>query len=298
MPSDKTLKASRPAGPADESSVDNVGSATDQERARTTDGVDPDAPRAEAENDTGARPADRSPIALGGRDRVDGPEADVDGVAADRTDVDGADVDRTDVDGADVDRTDVDGADVDRTDLDRDRVDRSADAAVEVLHDNRPNVPLDDEPVSPEPVSQQQPAVSRQREAPDEEALRDEEVPRDERPLSTEDAALAQERADGSAEPAPGDVPVPQAARLWPDADGEALRERWRELQSRFVDDPRGAAAEADDLIGEAVERLTAALTEQRQRLGSWRSGGEFDTEHLRVTVTGYRQFLDRVLSI
>jgi hypothetical protein len=103
---------------------------------------------------------------------------------------------------------------------------------------------------------------------------------------------------DAQAELAPGDVPVPQPATLWSGEDTEAVRERWRELQSRFVDDPHGAAAAADDLIGETVESLTAALLTQRQELGAWRAGGQFDTEQLRVAITAYRGFLDRVLSI
>jgi hypothetical protein len=103
---------------------------------------------------------------------------------------------------------------------------------------------------------------------------------------------------DNAAELAPGDVPAPESTTLWAGEDSEALRERWRELQSRFVDDPRGAAAAADDLIGEAVDSITRDLAEQRRQLGQWRAGGDFDTERLRVAVTGYRDFLDRVLSI
>jgi hypothetical protein len=112
------------------------------------------------------------------------------------------------------------------------------------------------------------------------------------------DASAGEPGPDTSAELAPGDVPGPPPAMLWAGEDREAIRERWRELQSRFVDDPHGAAAAADDLIGEAVESLTAALAEQRGQLGAWRAGGDFDTERLRVAVTGYRDFLDRVMSI
>jgi hypothetical protein len=97
---------------------------------------------------------------------------------------------------------------------------------------------------------------------------------------------------------APGDVQAPSVAGAWTDDEAESLRERWRDLQARFVDDPHGTAAAADDLIGEAVENLTAALAEQRQQLGSWRAHGDLDTERLRVVVTGYREFLDRVLTV
>src|SRR5262245_31682600 len=103
---------------------------------------------------------------------------------------------------------------------------------------------------------------------------------------------------DTPAELGPGDVAAPQATTLWAGEDSDALRERWRGLQSRFVDDPHGAAAAADDLVGQAVESITEALATQRRQLGEWRAGGELDTERLRVAVKGYRDFLDRVLSI
>jgi len=113
-----------------------------------------------------------------------------------------------------------------------------------------------------------------------------------------ESATTEEPGPDNAAELAPGDVPAPESTTLWAGEDSEALRERWREVQARFVDDPRGAAASADDLIGEVVESVTGALAAQRQQLGQWRAGGDFDTERLRVAVTGYRDFLDRVLSI
>jgi hypothetical protein len=96
----------------------------------------------------------------------------------------------------------------------------------------------------------------------------------------------------------PGDVEVAPVAELWPAASAEGLRERWRDLQLRFVDDPHGAATEADSLVGEVVETLTAALATQRADLSSWRSAGNGDTEQLRVAVQRYREFLDRVLGL
>ncbi|MFB6393609.1 hypothetical protein [Polymorphospora lycopeni] len=110
--------------------------------------------------------------------------------------------------------------------------------------------------------------------------------------------------ADGAAEaePAggsglmPGDVPGEPVAVLIPAATAQALRQRWREVQLRFVDDPRAAAGEAQDLVDEAVQTLATALAEQKDDLGGWRSSGADDTERLRVTVRRYRDFLDRLL--
>ncbi|WFE27119.1 hypothetical protein O7623_28365 [Solwaraspora sp. WMMD791] len=79
----------------------------------------------------------------------------------------------------------------------------------------------------------------------------------------------------------------------------EAFRDRWRDVQLRFVDDPQGAAGQARDLVTEAVEALTAALTAQRDGLGGDTDGaGADDTEQLRMTVRRYRDLLDRLLAI
>ncbi|HET9141387.1 MAG TPA: hypothetical protein VFO68_18620, partial [Actinophytocola sp.] len=76
----------------------------------------------------------------------------------------------------------------------------------------------------------------------------------------------------------------------------------WRDVQLRFVDDPRGAADEAQALVGEAVEALTAALTERRTDLDGWRGAdadaGDSETERMRMAVRGYRDFLDRLLNL
>jgi len=96
----------------------------------------------------------------------------------------------------------------------------------------------------------------------------------------------------------PGDVEVRPLAALWPDDGVRTLRERWQDTQLTFVDTPRGAAAAADDLVGEAVDSLTAALTAQRSELGAWRTEGDNDTERLRVAMTRYREFLDHLLGV
>ncbi|WFE24222.1 hypothetical protein O7621_13710 [Solwaraspora sp. WMMD937] len=78
----------------------------------------------------------------------------------------------------------------------------------------------------------------------------------------------------------------------------DAFRDRWRDVQLRFVDDPHAAAGEAQNLVTEAVEAVTAALTAQRDELGGWTDAGPEDTEQLRMAVRRYRDLLDRVLSI
>ncbi|HEU4424281.1 MAG TPA: hypothetical protein VFR67_17270 [Pilimelia sp.] len=96
----------------------------------------------------------------------------------------------------------------------------------------------------------------------------------------------------------PGDVPSLPVAALWEDDAAQGFRDRWREVQLRFVDDPMEATGEAQVLVGEVVESLTATLVERRTDIDGWRSAGNGDTEHLRVVIRRYRDFLDRLLSL
>ena len=83
-------------------------------------------------------------------------------------------------------------------------------------------------------------------------------------------------------------------APFFPTAETQALKERWRDVQLRFVDDPKGATGEAAQLVDEAVDKLTTALRDQR---GSLAKGTE-DTEALRVELRAYRDILDRLLGL
>ncbi|MDG4795920.1 hypothetical protein [Micromonospora sp. WMMD1082] len=94
-----------------------------------------------------------------------------------------------------------------------------------------------------------------------------------------------------------GETAVPAgAATLFDDTTAQGFRDRWREVQLRFVDDPQAAVGEAQSLVDEAMQALSAALTEHKNKLGGWQEAGSTDTEQLRVAVREYRDFLDRVL--
>jgi hypothetical protein len=76
--------------------------------------------------------------------------------------------------------------------------------------------------------------------------------------------------------------------------DAQAFRDRWRDVQLRFVDSPKEATAEAASMVDEAVDRLAAALKGQKSTL----TGGGDDTEKLRVELRGYRDLLNRILDL
>jgi hypothetical protein len=78
----------------------------------------------------------------------------------------------------------------------------------------------------------------------------------------------------------------------------ESLRRRWEEIQAGFVDRPRESVEQADRLVIELVQQLQASFTSERDRLESeWREGSDVSTEDLRVALTRYRSFFDRLLS-
>lgn len=96
----------------------------------------------------------------------------------------------------------------------------------------------------------------------------------------------------------PGDLPAEHPVALWAEQTAQGFRERWRDVQLRFVDDPRGAAGEAQTLLAEVVDALSTAAARQKSELDAWSSADGGDTEQLRVVVRRYREFLDRVLGM
>ncbi|GAA2517349.1 hypothetical protein [Winogradskya humida] len=76
--------------------------------------------------------------------------------------------------------------------------------------------------------------------------------------------------------------------------DAAGLKERWRDVQLRFVDSPKEATEDAAKMVEEAVEKLTASLKARKDGL----AGESDDTETLRVQLRGYRDILNRILGL
>ncbi|MFD8706736.1 hypothetical protein ACFV1W_29740 [Kitasatospora sp. NPDC059648] len=84
---------------------------------------------------------------------------------------------------------------------------------------------------------------------------------------------------------------------LLPAAETQELRERWQQVQTDFVDDPRQAVHTADALVADLMQRLAASFAERRSSLeGQWNRGDEVETEELRVALQQYRTFFNRLL--
>ncbi|MEC3917515.1 hypothetical protein [Nocardia sp. CDC160] len=75
------------------------------------------------------------------------------------------------------------------------------------------------------------------------------------------------------------------------------LRDQWREVQTRFVDDPKDAVTRADGLVSDALQQLTDRCSRRREELESrWQRGDAADTEEMRQALRGYRELFDQLL--
>ncbi|AEV82143.1 hypothetical protein ACWT_1127 [Actinoplanes sp. SE50] len=192
-----------------------------------------------------------------------------------------------------------------------DHEDRVADThaadATQEIHDHRDDdedpvdVALDDRGTFDDPVVVEEPVV----EEPAAEAVRDERAGDENRATLTETdpvVAVAEPiEAEPVAEPVvavagvPGQTPTAAGpSPFFPESETQPLRDRWREVQLRFVDDPKATTGEAAALVDETIEKLTSSLRAHR---GSLATGAD-DTEALRVEFRAYRDILDRLLGL
>jgi hypothetical protein len=98
-------------------------------------------------------------------------------------------------------------------------------------------------------------------------------------------------------------MPVPAGAMehpaLFPAGDLENLRARWREVQGDFVDEPRKAVEQANELVEGVIQKLTDVFSNERSKLEKeWGQGKDVSTEDLRQALRRYRSFFDRLLSV
>jgi hypothetical protein len=83
-----------------------------------------------------------------------------------------------------------------------------------------------------------------------------------------------------------------------PDAAKE-FRSRWDAIQVGFVDEPRHAVEQADNLLASTIKRLAEIFAEEREKLeDQWGRGESVSTEDLRLALRRYRSFFGRLLSV
>jgi len=77
------------------------------------------------------------------------------------------------------------------------------------------------------------------------------------------------------------------------------LRNRWDHVQTGFVDEPRAAVQQADELVAQAMKHIAESFSNERNRLEQqWDRGDDVNTEDLRQALRKYRAFFQRLLSV
>jgi hypothetical protein len=258
-----------------------------------------------------------------------GDEFDRDQTDRDTTDRDTTDRDTTDRDTTDVDQTDRDSADRDLTD--RDRTDDPAIGVAEAppgaIPDERPR-----DSVSPGPLDQPvqsstdptAPVVHRDEPpasgagfrgpvpgspasgpldstSPDGTTSLDSTAPEatTAEPTSTVEASTAEDAVERDETAKPHDHDALDTDRVFSDDQANGFRDRWSEVQASFVDNPTTAVRSADQLVGEVVAALNAALEERQRTLGEgWRDAPDSATEDMRAAFVRYRAVFQRIIGL
>src|SRR5262245_12311611 len=92
---------------------------------------------------------------------------------------------------------------------------------------------------------------------------------------------------------------APQDQALVPKLQIEEMRNRWTTIQASFVDEPRKAVQEADQLVKSAIQQMEEVFRNQRTQMEQqWSGGKDVSTEDLRLSLQRYRTFFDRLLSL
>jgi hypothetical protein len=90
-----------------------------------------------------------------------------------------------------------------------------------------------------------------------------------------------------------------RSAPLFDKGESKELQARWDKIQTGFVDEPRKAVEQADELVAAAMKRLAEIFADERTNLErEWAKGEDVSTEDLRVALRRYRSFFDRLLSV
>lgn len=88
-------------------------------------------------------------------------------------------------------------------------------------------------------------------------------------------------------------------AALFQGPHADEFRRRWDAIQIAFVDDPRAAVRNADELVAQVLRTLAESFADQRSQIEAGLGGGEQgNTENMRLALHRYRSFFQRLLSL
>jgi hypothetical protein len=107
-----------------------------------------------------------------------------------------------------------------------------------------------------------------------------------------------EQRARNQMRPPTGTA-VDHATPLFQETEVGDFRSRWSSIQAAFVDEPRKAVEDADNLVAMLMKKLAEGFANERGRLeGQWDRGDNVSTEDLRIALQRYRSFFDRLLKV
>lgn len=79
--------------------------------------------------------------------------------------------------------------------------------------------------------------------------------------------------------------------------ESEQFRTRWNEIQGKFVDEPRSAVEQADELLTEVIELITEMFNNEHKSLeAQWNKSNDVSTEYLRIALQRYRSFFNSLV--
>jgi hypothetical protein len=111
-------------------------------------------------------------------------------------------------------------------------------------------------------------------------------------------AEIARQMGDGQGDGA-GAGRESSEPPLFPPEEADRMQQQWQGVQASFVDEPRSAVQQADELVAGAIKRLAQTFADERAQLeGQWDRGDQVSTEDLRLALQKYRAFFGRLLKI
>jgi hypothetical protein len=142
--------------------------------------------------------------------------------------------------------------------------------------------------------------------APSEHGYLPDSTPRNEPadPRFTEKSATASDEKRAGTATDPGQsrfaaAGANQPTPLFSESEVGNHRSRWSNIQTAFVDEPRRAVEDADNLVASVMKQLAEGFANERARLEKqWDRGDNVSTEDLRIALQRYRSFFDRLLKV
>jgi len=91
---------------------------------------------------------------------------------------------------------------------------------------------------------------------------------------------------------------IDAAAPFLPPEFVEELRNRWDSIQISFVDEPRDAVKQANELVASASKKIAESFAEARTNLEGQIRGDGVDTEDLRIAMKKYRSLFQKLSAV